>query len=275
MKLLRCPCCKEVLTKENRSYVCANQHNFDIAKAGYVNLLLANNKGAKNPGDSKEMCAARSMFFSGDYYKVLREKLDQVLLDLMQNKGLKSIVDVGCGEGYYTNSIYHSLKKNDIQVEMAGFDISKFALHYASKAQKEMVYGVASLYELPLMDQSVDVLLDIFAPVSMDEFKRVLKPEAYLLMVIPAKRHLMGLKKVAYDEPYENEEKVFEHEGFELVEVLHISDEVEIIGQEHIHSLFQMTPYYFKTPKEGMDQVEKLDILKTEIGFEIHVLKNK
>lgn len=69
--MLLCPVCKEKLVKDisNKMYRCSNKHTYDIAKEGYVNLLISNQKRSKNPGDSKEMVLSRIDFYLEDIIK--------------------------------------------------------------------------------------------------------------------------------------------------------------------------------------------------------------
>ena len=91
--------------------------------------------------------------------------------------------------------------------------------------------------------------------------------------MVPAPRHLFQMKEILYDRPYLNEEKLTPYEGFCYVKVVPVRDTIHVVGQSHIHALFQMTPYYWKTPKEGCERLEKLQELQTEIAFDIHVFE--
>ena len=57
MQLL-CPVCGLELNKNERTWRCPNNHCFDEARQGYVNLLTVDRKHAKHPGDTKEQVAA-------------------------------------------------------------------------------------------------------------------------------------------------------------------------------------------------------------------------
>ena len=73
--LFVCPICSAPLERGERAYACPGGHSFDIAREGYVHLLPANRKHAKNPGDDRGMAAARSRFLSRGYYAPLRDAL--------------------------------------------------------------------------------------------------------------------------------------------------------------------------------------------------------
>ena len=163
-----CPVCKECLTENEKSFICRNNHNFDKAKQGYVNLLMSNKQG--NHGDDKLMVKARQSFLEKGYYAPMREAVNNIL-----GKN-NTVLDAGCGEGYYTSLF---AENNTI----FGIDVSKEALKVASRRCKNASFAVASIYELPFADNSFDVCINIFAPDSPSEFLRILKPKGRLIMV--------------------------------------------------------------------------------------------
>jgi len=73
MSILICPNCKSALHRSDKVLICENGHSFDVAKEGYVNLLLANRKKSLNPGDNKIMMNAREAFLSIGFYDFLME----------------------------------------------------------------------------------------------------------------------------------------------------------------------------------------------------------
>ena len=273
MSLFCCPCCGAPLQREEKQYRCPKGHSFDLAKAGYVNLLLPNQKGSKDPGDSKEMCRARQEFFAGDYYRCLKERLAQRVVELAEGWESPRVLDVGCGQGYYTQAMYEALTQAGKQPQMAGVDISKFALHYGAKNCRQVEYGVASGFHLPVADGGAQVVTDVFAPLCWPEFLRVIPKGGYLVLAVPGKDHLWGLKQAVYDKPYQNEEKEFSQEGFTLISREKVEDTITIRRPEDILALFHMTPYCWKTGKEGVARVEVMQELCTKVDFELHILK--
>ena len=69
----RCPLCAAPLEDAPTVLRCPSGHAFDKAREGYTNLLPANQKHSKAPGDDKGMSAARRAFLDKGWYKPLRE----------------------------------------------------------------------------------------------------------------------------------------------------------------------------------------------------------
>lgn len=273
MSMFRCPVCAQPLRREAQSYRCDNGHCHDIAKEGYTYLLPVNQRHSKSPGDDKAMTAARSAFLDRGYYAFLRDALCRMALTYTANLNAPAVLDAGCGEGYYTAAICRTLVDAGRVPHVAGIDISKDMVRRAGKRTKMAELAVASVYHLPLADETVDLLLDCFSPLAIDEFRRVLRPGGHFLYVVPAAEHLWEMKQVLYDEPYRNETKETPYEGFRYVTIGHVSDRITLPGQEDIQALFGMTPYCWKTPREGKDRLAALDTLTTTAAFDIHVFE--
>lgn len=258
--MLICPKCKSQLSKSEKTYHCIHGHSYDIAKSGYVNLVLGNQKVS---GDSQEMVKARTLFLELGYYQPLLDALVGLVEVLKPTK----VVDAGCGEGYYTKQIHSALEGS----EMIGFDLSKFAVHEASKKDKKTTYAISSIFDMPIGDKSVDLLLNIFAPTPVDEFKRILRGNGHLIKVGPAPEHLMELKEVLYDNVYENEVEFLHDANLELVESKKVISKVRIDDTSVINALFMMTPYYWKTSKEAAERLNELAELTVTIAFTMDV----
>lgn len=266
--LFRCPNCAAPLVREERRYLCPAGHSFDLAAAGYTHLLPANQKNSKNPGDDKAMVAARTAFLDAGYYASLRDTLCAATVRALEGRTAPAVLDCGCGEGYYTSGIAQT-----VQARVAGIDISKFALRKAAKRVPGGEFAVASAYHLPLMDESVDVLLNVFSPLAPEEFARVLKPGGSFVYVVPSAAHLWEMKQVLYQAPYENQVRRDDYPGFDYVGMQTVRETIRLTCSEHIMALFGMTPYAWKTPKEGVEKLKALDTLDTQIGFDVHIYK--
>lgn len=273
MSLFRCPICGQPLTRNEKTYSCPLGHNYDIAREGYTYLLPVNQKHSSAPGDDRGMAAARRKFLSKGYYRPLRDALCTLAAD---RTGIApAVLDTGCGEGYYTSGIYHALLAAGKSPQMAGIDISKFILRAAAKRERAVEFAVASSYHLPVADKRVDLLVNCFSPLALEEFQRVLKPGGIFLYVVPAADHLWEMKQVLYETPYRNEEKAIPYQGFSYEDILPVDGTITLSCQSDIHALFQMTPYYWNTPKPGIERLAALETLITHIAFRIHIFRRE
>lgn len=259
-----CPVCGKPLDDGKKTRRCPDGHCYDrSAQGGYVNLLRTNRRGSAEPGDSAEMCRARTRFLEQGYYEVLRDAIS----NLVTQFPARWILDAGCGEGYYTAAAAQALREAGSEARILGVDLSKAALRHAGKACPAGEFAVASLFELPLPDASVDVVMHLFAPMCEQEFRRVLSDGGALLTVKPGARHLWELKEVLYEEPYPNDEEEAEYDGFHWMGRVAVDDEVAIRSQEDLQALFQMTPYAWRTPREAAERLAKLDALTVRVEF--------
>lgn len=267
--LFCCPICGGALVREPGRYLCPRGHSFDVAREGYVNLLPANRQHSKEPGDDREMAAARSRFLEGGWYAPLREELCSLVEKYAPDH--PALLDAGCGEGWYTAALGETVRTKGGRA--AGVDLSKPAVKKAARRYPAGELAVASVYHLPLTDARVDILTDCFSPLAAGEFYRVLKPGGIFLYVVPGPRHLWELKSVLYDRPYENEDRREEYPGFRYREVAAVERPFTLPTSQAIGDLYRMTPYYWKTPKEGSERLSALDALTVTAQFRIHVME--
>lgn len=271
MSLFRCPLCAAPLEREAGAYRCGGGHSFDVAREGYVHLLPPNQKHSALPGDGRDMVRARREFLSKGYYQPLLNTICSRILTVSGET--PSLLDAGCGEGYYTAGVYQALRSAGKRPRAAGTDISKFALRTAAKREREAEFAVASSYRLPLADGSVDLVLNCFSPLALEEFRRVLRPGGWFLYVVPGAEHLWEMKEILYESPYPNEEKETPYEGFAYREIVPVDETALLETPADIQNLFRMTPYFWKTPRAGAERLEALNRLEVRTSFRVHVFE--
>lgn len=271
MSYLTCPVCGRILEQRDKSWRCEKGHSFDQAASGYLHLLPSNKMNSKLPGDNKQMVNARRDFLRKGYYQPISDKLNQVISSLLTEKKAPLILDIGCGEGYYTSRLKESLP----QAEICGMDISKLAVNAAAKSCKNVRWAVASSFDLPVADKSCDVLVSMFAPICMEEFSRVLKPGGCLVFAVSSTRHLWGLKAAIYDEPYENVKEDHQYEGFVFEQKHKVQEMIHLPCQEDIANLFTMTPYYYKSSVKTSQRVAALTELDTLLDVDVLVYRKQ
>lgn len=246
---MNCPICHEILKHEGKTFTCKNHHTFDQARQGYVNL----SRKQKVAGDNKEMVKARTAFLESGLYDFMAQKV----AEWIQEKKPNVYLDLGCGEGYYTK------KFSELADHTYGVDLSIPAISHAAGQDKKTQYIVSSIYDLPFSNQSIDLLTSIFTPIPFKEAARVLKDDGELITVTPGKMHHYELKEILYPQVRLNDE-IQSLEGFELI------DQQEVTKKQHIEdiiTLFNMTPYRYKTAKEDLEKLEALNGLDVTCSF--------
>ncbi len=269
----KCPSCSKALISNGKTYRCENNHTYDQAKEGYVNLLLAQHKKSKNPGDNDEMIKSRQAFLNKGYYTSLSSTIVKIISSM--DKGFnQNILDIGCGEGYYMHEIRKASSSKNLS--LSGIDISKTAVKLAGKRKMDTLLSVSSAYDLPFFSNSFDTIVSVFSPVSASEIGRLLKSEnSKIIMVGPAEEHLSGLTKHIYNEvlPHKGNYSVLDdEESFVLEEQIEIKKEITV-KKEDILDLLRMTPYYWQTTVEIKEKILALEELKTTIHFYVRVYK--
>lgn len=254
-----CPVCRAALSDNGRSFSCGNGHSYDISREGYINLLLANQKHSREPGDSKEMVSARKSFLESGHYQPLADSVYSCVRDYCSktSRSAITILDAGCGEGYYTASIASYASKElglKERVSIYGIDISKDGIRLAAKRCAPALFAVAGIYSIPAADTSADVIINIFSPFSGPEFSRVLADDGIIISVAPGADHLIELKKNLYQQIFFNDEEFTPTGDFELTENTRLKFTFTTRSSEDSLNLIKMTPYYHKTSRSSIDR---------------------
>lgn len=275
MSLLICPNCKSSLfDSKEKTYKCENNHSFDIAKQGYLNLLPVNQKKSKQPGDNEMMIAARRNFLELGFYDPLIANIKKLITDKLSFE-TKNIVafDAGCGEGYYSEIALNNLP--GLETEILGTDISKYAIKNAAKKYINNFYFVSSVYNLPIAKASTDLILSVFSPIMVEEFKRILSKQGYVVIVSPASDHLREIAELIYDvfRPHttnivEKMTSFFEHDSTKRT-----TFKIDIKSAKDLLFLLKMTPYYWSTGLGRLENITNKNELSVTCDFNIDIFK--
>ncbi len=258
-----CPICGDTLSEaEGGAARCCRGHSFDRAREGYYNLLVSN---SPSHGDNREMLLARRRFLDSGAYRPMAEALTQALLE--EAEAGAAVLDMGCGEGYYTDLVERSLHLRDGVSAVSAFDISKEAVRLAARRNKNVSFAVASSYRIPCGELAFDLAFNVFSPLALSEVRRVLRRDGGFIMVIPDRRHLFGLKAAIYDEPYENEPSETSLEGFRLVSEKRLAFPLHLDTCQKINDLFMMTPYAYRTKAADRERLLALQRLECSAEF--------
>ena len=242
---LACPLCQQSLAMEENCLKCPNRHSYDIAKFGYVNLAPQ----AKQAKDYDKMSFQnRQVILEAGFYQHILDEL-QDLLQAMPKE--QTILDVACGEGYYARKIQEEFPNKEIYA----FDLSKDSIQLAAKSDQSLAikWFVGDLAHLPVQDQSMDVLLDIFSPANYHEFQRVLKKEGLIIKVIPTENHLQEIRAKVADQlrqkDYSNQQVIQHFQKHFTILSRKTVESTHALHSEEKTVLLQMTPLLFHVEK--------------------------
>ena len=261
-----CPICQENLTLLETSFKCCNRHSFDLAKFGYVNLAPQIKQSANY---DKENFQNRQQILEAGFYQAILEVVSNLLSN---SKNAKTILDIGCGEGFYSRK----LQERHPDKTFYAFDISKDSVQIAAKSEPNWAVNwfVGDLARLPIKDASMDILLDIFSPANYGEFRRVLSKDGILIKVIPTKNHLKEIRQKVQDQltnkGYSNQD-IKEHfqEHFTILSS-QTASLTKTITAEQLQALLSMTPLLFHIDQSKIDWSQL-----TEITIEAEILVGK
>ncbi|MFB6348354.1 putative RNA methyltransferase [Moraxella sp. ZJ142] len=248
--MLTCPICQTPLILTDKTYRCTHGHSFDVAKEGYVNLHVVQHKKSKNPGDTIEAVQARRAFLAAGYY----EPLKLAVADIVQAIKPQTVLDIGCGEGYYTQALMATSK-------VIGLDIAKSAVQIAAKADKanRITWVVGTGAVLPVADASVSVCTSLFSPLPVDEMHRVLASDGILVVATPAPSHLYAMRAALFDTVIAHQPDKFVQllsPKFRLIQTHFITAPMQLDNQA-LKSLIAMTPYAYKAKPERRAMLEQ------------------
>lgn len=251
--MFSCPLCGEPLAVAVSGATCVNKHNFDRAKEGYLNLLPVQKKNSKEPGDSREQLQSRQIFLEKGFYSPLKQKLLSIV-----PHGISTVLDLGCGEGYFSRGMARYFSERSHGVSLVAVDVAKEGVRLAAKAAKREnlsgEYIVASNFDVPCLDGSFDLITRIFAPSSDAELQRLLRPSGTLIIVAPGAEHLTKLRQEIY-------ENVLAHEppkvpsGFMQTGFASVRGIFALNDPEDTRAFLEMTPFSWRLRDEIRGQI--------------------
>ncbi len=263
--LLQCPLCGSKGAVVGNSWICENKHCYDISKKGYINFIP--NYKQDNKYD-KALFEARKTVFAAGFYEDIAAEIESIIFEYADNtkyydagEGKNnfcgfSLLDLGCGEGYYAKELANSkvLGENPSVLAM---DIVRDALVLAAQESSPANWLVGDLMKIPVADKSIKCLLNILTPANYDEFNRILAEDGIVIKVVPSSDYLQEIRKAIFKdkakEKYSNAD-VVEHfaENMELLEHRKIYYKLPV-DEECWESFLAMTPMTFNLDVAQMD----------------------
>lgn len=266
---LICPVCGDVLLRQEKSYSCRKKHSFDIARQGYVNLLPVQNKHSLSPGDTVTMLNARRNFLKNGYYLPICDAVCS-LIKKYTDSTEPVLLDIGCGEGYYTSEF-----EKQCNAVCIGTDISKDAVRMSCASSRTVLWTVATASHLPVADESTDVITAIFSLFVGREYARVLRKGGIAIEVTAGSSHLIELKRLIYDEVYvQNKQPAPQNDFFDLLEQNNEQFSFTV-NNDDLQNLLLMTPHVHRIKKDHSFDITQIDSLSLTADLIIRVLRKK
>ena len=270
---LACPLDGTALHCSGSAWRCASGHSFDLASQGYIHLLPVQNKRSRDPGDSRQMIAARRRFLAAGFYQPIAAAVSRAVLADLPTGVTSSCLDAGCGEGYYLRQLAAAVA--DAQtLAILGLDISKWAILSAAKQDKRPNWVVGSNANLPVLPGTLDRVLCMFGFPVYGEFARVLKPGGQLVQVDAGPDHLRELREIIYlSLKPERAAEMQTPDGFSRLQTETVRFSIALTSAEQIADLLTMTPHLYRAKAEGRAQAAALTALSLSVdvrltGFE-------
>lgn len=265
--LYQCPVCEQRLKNVDKRLICENNHSFDRHKKGYINLLLAHHKNSKAPGDNTDMVNGRRAFLRAGYYQPFADAIVTLMSDYLTSTS-PTIVDAGCGEGYYTEALQTCMTHSTVH----GFDISKPAIH-AAATNKQIQWSVASSHRPPFVDHCMDAVVSIFSPIEQEAFYRILKPGGYVLYAAPSNNHLRALREIIYDEVRDytvDKHHSYFDDRFKKIEQRTVQVPLYLRSHEAVKQLLSMTPHAHRVCAAGYTRLSHTHMLEDTGDFVLY-----
>ncbi len=268
---LACPLDGEPLNQSGTCWRCPAGHSFDVARQGYLHLLPVQKKRSLDPGDSKDMVAARRRFLNAGFYQPIAETVNKAVTTRAGDTKPLACLDAGCGEGYYLRQLAAS--NMDRSLALVGVDISKWAILAAAKQDKRPRWLVGSNANLPVLSGTLDCVLCLFGFPVYSEFARVLKPGGMLIQADAGRDHLRELRKIIYPSIKPEKPPMAEvPDGFSDLGTETVRYSLTLESQDAIADLLAMTPHFYRAPAEGRVRAETLETLTVTVDVTLRRL---
>jgi 23S rRNA (guanine745-N1)-methyltransferase len=276
IKAFRCPHCESPFdVVGSKSLMCRNNHTFDLAKQGYVNLMTRPSKSHYH----KELFEARQkIMMESDLYTLLHENVAKTIKEYSDHPRTPLLIfDAGCGEGSHLQKILDQCRQ--IPLQGIGLDISKDGIVMAAKNYKEPIWLVGDLAKSPIADQSIHVILNILSPSNYKEFKRILVPNGLVIKVVPGPNYLIELREALFGDTKKGMAK--NEETVELFKKhFHLKDAIPLCYTKGLtpiefKNLVQMSPLSWNLTKSDMDVLMERDCSEITIDLKILIGRNQ
>ncbi len=276
--IFKCPVCGSAMHIFNqKSLICAHTHCFDLAKTGYINLLLQSSP----PEYDKVLLKSRQIICNSGFFAPLVQQISAMIVKEMSqtSSSMIRILDAGCGEGSHLAQVISQLTYDfPGRFQGIGMDISKAGIQMAAKQYPSSIWCVGDLAQAPLRDKEFEVILNILSPANYSEFNRIMAADGLLIKVVPESDYLQELRALFFDktarETYSNENVIeLFHKNYKLITQKRITYQVKL-AKANLEHLIKMTPLSWRASDEKIAQALDRGIDKITVDLSILGGKN-
>ncbi|MGM7723872.1 putative RNA methyltransferase [Metabacillus sp. Hm71] len=276
LEVFRCPYCKNSFRAVDlKSLKCPNNHTFDFAKQGYVNMMIRPSISHYN----KALFEARQkMIMESHLYSLLHKEISNLIKEhLGESSSPSLILDAGCGEGSHLQKIIEEARNSSITG--IGLDISKEGILMAAKKYKKLIWLVGDVANAPFVDQSFQINLNILSPLNYTEFKRLLAPNGLVMKVVPRSSYLKELREALFNDTekkvYHNDDTVYLFKKhFQLKDVISLRY-TKKLEQTELEHFVQMSPLSWTSNQADIEAFILKGFSEVTIDLDILIGLNK
>lgn len=272
---LACPLDGNPLDRRGQTWRCDAGHSFDVARQGHLHLLPVQHKRSRDPGDSKEMVAARQRFLNAGHYQPVADAVSRVVLANRPASATLHCLDAGCGEGHYLRQLADA-NPQGASLSLLGLDISKWAVLSAARQDSgadkpaRCRWVVGSNANLPVLSGTLDRVLCLFGFPVHAEFARVLRPGGLLVLADAGPDHLRELRDIIYPSvKVQRERATPAPEGFCRAGSESVRYTLALDDAPSIADLLAMTPHLYRASAEGRTRADALEALSVTVDVRL------
>lgn len=269
-EIFQCPICGNSMSVVDlKSFRCLQNHSFDFARQGYINLLTT---PSKTKYDKQLFESRRYLMDEHSFFGPVIGKIGEII-QTYTNYNKLVILDTGSGDGTHLSNIRNILNDSDIDVTGVGIDIAKEGIIVAAKYHPKLIWCVADLAKSPFRDGSFHIIMNILSPSNYEEFNRLLKEDGIIIKVIPRSDYLKELRTFFY----KNSDK----QTYSNIDIIqHFKDRTQFIHQESVKyvttlnrdalkALIEMSPLTWDIDKADKDSFLKRDAAEITVDVDI------
>lgn len=218
----------------------------------------------------KENVQARSDFLNKGFYSKVYDELNKLIL---KNNNKFNILDSGCGTGYCDNRLFEYLKKNNINPNISGFDISQASVDFAKKQYPHINFFQSDVNDIKkISNNSKDIILALLTPKNYKEYNRILKDDGKLYIIkYDVKEHFKEILEYvgAKREKKATVTKILDENDFKILSRKEVKYQIKL-DNESLRNIIKTIPEHLTFDKIKVEELNKMKELNLTLSFVIN-----